>query len=150
MQKGLFMKRSLPIQPWYLERHPDDHSLTINSRPNQMTTSTSKWNKAASATSSYSWSSMVENTLSPRHRNTMKNLKQGQNSVKLTNFLIYSPRVWLTLSHDKLRQFDLLAFPRSCRVLLVAFGIWHLFDWPCNSKACLKGSFAFLFHVECH
>ena len=59
-------------------------------------------------------------------------------------------RVWLTLSHDKSRQFDLLAFPRSCRVLLVAFGIWHLFDWPCNSKACLRGSFAFLFHVECH
>ncbi len=27
MQKGLFMNLSLPMMPWYLERHPEDQSL---------------------------------------------------------------------------------------------------------------------------
>ena len=27
IQNGLFIKRNLPMMPWYLERHPEDQSL---------------------------------------------------------------------------------------------------------------------------
>ena len=74
-QNGLLMNFSLPIHPWYLDLHPADHVLTINSRLNQITMIISRENKISAALSASSYSGIVEKIDNPRQRNTRKNTK---------------------------------------------------------------------------
>ena len=65
--------------------------LTTNSHPNQMTMTISRLKRMASASTSYSWFSIVENTLRPRQRNTITKLEKRKKTFRM--ILTWEPRL---------------------------------------------------------
>ena len=83
-QKGRFAKCSRPISPWYLERHPADHTRRMYSKVNciiiirssQMRMSSTA-GKSPAELVPFRWSFCV-NIVSTRHENTKIKLKHKE------------------------------------------------------------------------
>ena len=124
IQNGLLINLNLPTQPWYLERHPELHSLMMNSKPNQMTITTSRLKRADSISTSYSWSSIVDRTLRPRHKKTTRNLK----NIKM-NILV--SQIWKTQAVSQYFRGYSQKYPWKMVLVCLRDGYpWHSQGYP--------------------